>query len=128
MAPLIDVRDPRHEQLYDHTVPLSRELVERVKSALDAGQSIITDARWREEQDELRALLVEELRHTRTVTTPVQLSIRDVDGAIQRVGQVHVLATPDAEPQGLAWDVRAKLIYTVRGEEFTDGAVSEWEA
>lgn len=39
---------------------------------------------------------------------------------------------PDADPQGLAWDVRSKLVYNIGGAfgnvEYSDGDVAEWEA
>lgn len=125
-APVLDGVDPT-DRNYEPTVTLPRELVARIKSALDVGQSIIDEKRWAEEQDALRAILVEELNRTRARAVPVTLYVQGAGGK-ESIGQVAVLAVPEAEPQGLAWLVRSKLIYNVFGDEFTDDDVSEWEA
>lgn len=126
-APVLNGVDP-DDRNHEPDVTLSRALVARIKSALDVGQSIIDDKPWAEEQEALRAILVEKLNHTRARPVPVTLWTVDAAGQSRRVGQVDVLAVPEAEPQGLAWLVRSKLIYNVFGDEFTDDDVAEWEA
>lgn len=126
MTALIDGSDPTKALPYTLTLP--RQLVERLKSALDVGQSIIDDQRWREEQDTLRGILVAELRRTTVVRHPVRLYARDVQGELRRVGGLDVFAVKDENPQGIAWAARRALVYNVAGDEFTDDDVSEWEA